>query len=165
VICDSATYLTFKASDTYQNPFIQAKGMNSNISAIAFNMVDTHAPDKTIGGISYYWSNVTVDSAKAFISRANDGTGDNGTFAPAVTMVKDATNGWTKTSQKFVAPSELDLISAKEFSAKLSNDTQLFQNYSFTYLLPKDELDKQGVDISDGIDYTSNVTLTFNFGV
>ncbi|HHQ4311088.1 TPA: fimbrial protein [Serratia fonticola] len=165
VDCDAATYLTFKAMDTYQNPYIQVPGMNSNVEAIAFNLVDANVPDKTIGGVSYMWSNVKADGADAFISRANDGIKDNGTWPGQFGMVKNATNGWTKTSQQSVDPSQLDLISAKEFSATISNRSQVYMDWNLTYLLSKDELEKQGVDISDGIDYTSNVTLTFNFGV
>lgn len=165
VDCDAATYLTFKATDTYQNPFIQPPGMNSNFRAHSFNLVDVNAPDKTIGGISYTWSDVQADGNAAYLSRANDGTNDNGTWAGEHWMIKDATNGWTKTQQKFVDSSQLDLISAKEFSASLINKTTINYGWSTTYILSKDELEKQGVDISDGIDYTGNVMLTFNFGV
>lgn len=81
VSCDAATYLTFNATDAYQNPFIQAPGMNINFRAHAFNLVDVNAPDKTVGGITYSWQKVTADGQTAFISRANDGTNDNGTWA------------------------------------------------------------------------------------
>ncbi|WP_162304274.1 type 1 fimbrial protein [Serratia sp. 3ACOL1] len=165
VSCDAATYLTFKATDVYPNPFIQAPGMNINYRAHAFNMVDVNAPDKTVGGISYYWKTVTADGQTAFISRANDGTGDNGTWSRPNWLVKDATSGWTKTQQTYVNPTDLDLLSAKEFSATLINDNTLNFGWALTYLLSKDELTKQGIDISNGVDYTSNVTLTFNFGV
>jgi hypothetical protein len=80
-------------------------------------------------------------------------------------VVKGATNGWTKTKQKFVTPSELDLVSATEFSAKLSNKITINSGWAHTYLLSKDELTKQGVDISEGVDYIGNVLLTFKFGV
>jgi len=165
VTCDAATYLTFKATDTYQNPFIKGPGMNTNFRAHAFNLVDANAPDKTIGGVSYLWSKVKADGKEAYISRANDGTNDNGLWSFEQWIVKDATSGWTKTQQKFVDPSNLDLISAKEFSASLKNITTINFGWSGTYILSKDELEKQGVDISDGIDYTSNVMLTFNFGI
>lgn len=165
VDCDAATYLTFKATDTYQNPFIQPPGMNINVSATAFNLVNVNAPDKTIGGISYMWSKIKADGKEAYLSRANDGTNDNGTWNSGIYIVKDATIGWTKTQQKFVDPSNLDLISAKEFSASINNITIKNYGWSATYILSKDELEKQSVDISEGIDYTSNVMLTFNFGI
>lgn len=165
VSCDATTYLTFKATDSYQNPFIQAPGMNINFKAHAFNLVDASAPTKTVGGITYTWSKVTADGQTAYISRANDGSDDNGTWAANYRLVKDATNGWTKTLQQYVSPTDLDLLSAKEFSATLKNDNTMAYGWSQTYLLSKDELTKQGVDISNGVDYTSNVTLTFNFGV
>ncbi|HHQ6573483.1 TPA: fimbrial protein [Serratia fonticola] len=165
VDCDAATYLTFKAQDQYQNTYIQMPGTDENYKGFVFNLVDTNSPDRTVGGVSYAWSDVTADGEAVFISRANDGRNDTGTYAWQALMVQDATNGWTKTSQRFVDPSSLDLVSAKQFSAILKTNTAVFSNLSGTYLLSKDELTKQGVDISNGVDYTSNVTLTFNFGV
>ncbi len=165
VDCDAATYLTFKATDNYQNPFVQAPEMNNNFKVHAFSLVDVNAPAKTVGGITYKWRNVSADGVTAYLSRANDGPNDDGKSVAAEQMVKNATNGWTMTQQKFVSPSALDLISGKEFSAELYNEISISYGWSHTYLLSKDELTKQGVDFSEGVDYTGNVLLTFNFGV
>ena len=165
VTCDASTYLTFKAMDTFQNPFIPGEGMNIKFAEHAFNLVDANATDKTVGGITYIWSDVYADGVAAYLSRANDGINDDGTWSVEQEVVKGATNGWTKTKQKFVTPSELDLVSATEFSATLTNKIKINSGWAHTYLLSKDELTKQGVDISEGIDYIGNVLLTFNFGV
>ncbi|MFV9067919.1 fimbrial protein [Serratia fonticola] len=166
VLCDAATYLTFKATDTSSNAFIQPSGMNINFRSLQFRMVDASAPEKTVGSVAYGWSNVTADGVAAYISRANDGQDDNGTYATQALLVRNATNGWTKTSQQFVAPSALDLISAKEFKATFSNTLAgSSTGHALTSILPVNELTKQGIDISEGVDYTSNVMLAFSFGV
>ncbi|WP_337049159.1 fimbrial protein [Serratia fonticola] len=165
VNCDAATYLTFKASDNYPNPFILPPGMNDGFKAHAFNLVDANEPDKTVGGVTYVWEKVSADGVTVYLSRANDGTGDDGDWSTFQEIVKDATNGWTKTQQRYVAPAELDLVSAKVFSASFTNKIKVNSGWAHTYLLSKDELTKQGIDISEGIDYIGNVMLTFNFGV
>ncbi|CAI0831704.1 TPA: fimbrial protein [Serratia fonticola] len=164
VDCDAATYLTFKATDNYLNPFIQVASMNSSKKSSTFNLVDASSADKTVGGVSYRWESVEADGATVYISRANDGT-DDVAYTDGRQLVRGATNGWTKTQQKYVEPSELNLVSAKTFSTDIYTFNGIIENWSGTYILPKDELDKQGVDISNGVDYTSNVTLTFNFGI
>ncbi len=165
VTCDAATYLTFKATDTYTNDFILGPGMNIAFKEISFNLVDANSPDKTVGGIQYKWESVQADGVEVYISRANDGPGDNDSWSKETRLVKGVTNGWTKTQQKFVDPTELQLVSAKNFSATFYNSILEADGWRHTYLLPKDELAKQGVDLSEGVDYTSNVLLTFNFGV
>lgn len=135
VECDSPTYLTFKATDNNQNPFIQTSGMNVNFKTFAFNMVDTASPDKTVGGIMYKWQKTTADGHAVYISRANDGTDDNGTWNGDDRLAKNSTNGWTKTQQKYVASSELDLVSAKIFSAEFYNSNMEYSGASSTYLL------------------------------
>lgn len=165
VVCDAATYLTFKATDTSSNSFVQAPGMNSNLRASAFNLVDASEPDKTVGGVSYQWSNVTVDGQAAYLSRANDGDNDNGTWSSAVRIVKGATTGWTKTQQQYVDPAALDLIAAKEFSANIYTHNAGVNGYANTYLLPKAQLTEQGVDLTRPVNYIGNTLLTFNFGI
>ncbi|WP_447875459.1 fimbrial protein [Serratia fonticola] len=165
VNCDAATYMTFNATDSYQNPLIEIPGMNINFKAHVFNLVDANAPEKTVGGITYKWRNVSADGVTAYISRANDGQYDSGWAVGPDQMVKNATNGWTKTQQQYVDTDDFVLISAKEFSADLYNETFISYGWSHTYLLSKNLLIKQGVDISEGVDYTGNVLLTFNFGV
>ncbi|HHQ4313419.1 type 1 fimbrial protein [Serratia fonticola] len=165
VECDAATYLSFKATDAYPNEFILPPGMNRNFKANAFTMVDSSDTSKTIGGVSYRWDRVTVDGETAYISRANDAPDDNKDYAYSMYMLKNATNAWTKIQQKYVDVSALELISGKVFTADISTNRELKHGNTLTYILPRDELDKQGVDISEGIDYTSNTILTFNFGV
>lgn len=165
VVCDAATYLTFKATDTYPNEFILAPGMNSNYRAHAFNLVDAAAPGKTVGGVSYRWKNVTADGQVVYLSRANDGDHDNGTWSTKDWIVKGATTGWTKSQQRYVDPAALDLIAAKEFSASISNSHNINYGYSTTYLLPKAQLAEQGVDLTRPVNYTGNTLLTFNFGI
>jgi type 1 fimbria pilin len=162
VSCDAATYLTFKATDTYPNDFILGPGMNEKYKSISFNLVDANSPDKTVGGVQYRWESVQADGDEVYISRANDG-GDS--WPMDTKLVKGVTNGWTKTQQKYVDPAELELVSARNFSATFFNAVNTTDGWKNTYLLPKDELAKQGVDLSNGIDYISNVILTFNFGV
>ncbi|WP_260515773.1 fimbrial protein [Serratia fonticola] len=165
VNCDAATYLTFKASDNYQNPFILPPGMNVGFKAHTFNLVDANEPDKTVGGVTYLWDKVSADGVTVYISRANDGSFDDGEWSVNQELVKDATNGWTKIQQRYVDPAKLDLVSAKVFSANFTNKIKVNNIWAHTYLLSRDDLTKQGVDISKGIDYTGNVLLTFNFGV
>ncbi|WP_447875461.1 fimbrial protein [Serratia fonticola] len=165
VDCDAPTYLTFKSTDNYQNAFIEAPGMLGSYKSIIFNLVDANSPDKTVGGISYSWENVTADGKNAYLSRANDGLIDNNSFASSTQMIKGATVGWTSVQQKYVSPDELQLVSAKNFTAQFFNPVNSYSGWGLTYLLSKDELIKQGVDISEGVDYTGNVILTFNFGV
>lgn len=165
VNCDAATYLTFKATDTYANDFIQGPGMTSHYKEVTFNLVDANSPDKTVGGIQYRWDSVKADGIDTYISRANDGPGDDGDWPANNKLMKGVTNGWTKKQQKDVDPAELELVSASNFSASFSNSLSETTGWSNTYLLPKDELAKQGVDLSNGIDYISNAILTFSFGV
>lgn len=165
VVCDAATYLTFKATDTYSNPFVQGPGMNINFRAHAFNLVDASAPEKTVGGVSFMWTDVKVDGRNAYISRANDGQNDNGAWSWPVWIIKAATSGWTKTQQSYVAPAELDLIAGKEFSANITTFNINAYGYALQYLLPKSELKKQGVDLTKPVNFTGNVLMTFNFGI
>ncbi|NXZ88103.1 type 1 fimbrial protein [Serratia fonticola] len=165
VLCDAKTYLTFKPVDMYTNEFIMPPNMPVTYDSHVFKMVDAAAPEKTIGGITYMWLDVYADGVPAFLSRANDGTNDSGQWARANWFVKNATIGWTKKQQIAVPRSELDLISAKEFKASIYNYTGVGYGYSGTYILPVSELTKQGIDISEGVNYTSNVALVFNFGI
>ncbi|MEY2343928.1 hypothetical protein I3679_005905 [Proteus mirabilis] len=73
--------------------------MNINFRAHAFNLVDSADTSKTVGGITYWWKNVTVDEKDAYLSRANDGSYDNGNWSREYEMVKGATVGWTAEQQ------------------------------------------------------------------
>lgn len=165
VTCDAETFLTFKATDNYPNAFIQTPGMNINFRSHTFNLVDSTDTTKTVGGIAYQWSDVTVDGQPAYISRANDGENDNGTWSGSERIVKNATNGWTTTQQMYVAPSALDLLSGKIFEATFNNVTGVSYGVSRTYLHSKTMLTNDEIDITNGLDYIGQVVLTFNFGV
>ncbi|QZY66542.1 fimbrial protein (plasmid) [Providencia rettgeri] len=165
VTCDAETFLTFKATDNYPNEFIQTPGMNINYRSHSFNLVDVTDTSKTIGGISYSWLNVTVDGKPAYISRANDGSYDNGTWSQERQIIKNATNGWTKTQQRYVAPPALDLLSGKIFNATFYNSIAINYGVGATYLHSKNMLTDDGIDITNGLDYLGQVVLNFNFGV
>lgn len=165
VTCDAETFLTFKATDNYPNAFIQTPGMNSNYSASTFSLVDSTDTTKTVGGIAFTMQDPKVDGNTAYISRANDGYNDNGTFSLATTLIKHATNGWTKTQQRYVEPSALDLLSGKVFEATIVNNTSVYTGVSHTYLHSKSMLANDGIDITGGLDYVGQAILTFSFGV
>ena len=165
VTCDAETFLTFKATDNYPNAFIQTPGMNINYRAHTFNLVDSSDTSKTIGGIAYEWKNVKVDGNQAYISRANDGDNDNGTWSSNIRLIKNATNGWTSEQQKYVNPSELELISGKNFEAALYNSVGVSYGVARTYIHSKSMLTDDGIDIANGVDYVGQTILTFNFGI
>ncbi|HHN8583803.1 TPA: fimbrial protein, partial [Providencia rettgeri] len=165
VTCDAATFLTFKATDNYTNPFNLLPGQNSNFSSITFNLVDSSDTSRTIGGISYGYKNVMVDGKLAYLSRANDGINDNGTWAGSNSIIKNATIGWTQLQQTSVPISSLQLISGKEFSANIFNRNTTYQGFGLTYIYPKSKLADNEIDIANGVDYVGQVILTFNFGV
>lgn len=165
VTCDAETFLTFKATDNYPNDFIPLDGQNSNFDGITFNLVSEDDLTKNIGGISFRGTNVTVDGKKAYISRANDGTHDNGNWPGKEAIVKNATTGWTKTEQGRVDIDALDLISGKVFSMNISNRNAVDNGVKFTYIYPKSVLDNNGFDFSNGINYVGQVILTFKFGI
>ncbi|EPL4464267.1 fimbrial protein [Proteus mirabilis] len=165
VTCDTSTFLTFRATDGYPNSFIQTPDMNINFRAHAFNLVDSADTSKTVGGITYRWKNVTVDEKDAYLSRANDGSYDNGNWSREYEMVKGATVGWTAEQQKYVSPDKLNLLSGKAFKATFYNDNQIVYNVAQTYLHSKKMLTEDGIDLTMGLDYTGQVILAFNFGV
>lgn len=168
VVCDAATYLTFKATDTYSNEFVQPPGMSAKIKNYVFGLVDASDNEKTVGGVTYEWSNITADGQPMYISRANDSSypDDGSSWYPEIRMMKGATSGWTKTQQRNVAKDDLDLIPAKIFSTNIYvNRNGIAHGYADTYLLPKSELKKQGVDLTKPVNFSGNVLMTFNFGI
>ncbi len=74
VECDAKTYLTFVASDTYDNTELSV-----NNTSDWFHLVDKANPETAVGAAYFVWDNVTVDGKPAYISRANDAaiTGTN----------------------------------------------------------------------------------------
>lgn len=165
VTCDAETFLTFQATDHYPNPFVLLPNMNINFEANTVNLVNSADTTQTMGWAMFNWFDVTVDGNTAYLSRANNGRADNGVWTAPTGLVVNATNGWTSEQQRFVAPAALNLLSGKEFSAKIRNQVGQYNDYGFTVLYSKSMLAEKGIDISDGVDYTGQVLLTFNFGV
>ncbi|EJD6584821.1 type 1 fimbrial protein [Providencia rettgeri] len=166
ITCDAETFLTFKATDNYPNAFdATVSGANTNFKSIIFNLVNSADTTKNVGGIAYTAQDVTVDGNAAYISRANDAPSDNGTWAQNQHFVIGATMGWTSEPQKYVAPSALKLQSGKVFSMGIKNISNLYLGISNTFLHSKAALAKDGIDITNGLDYVGQTVLTFNFGI
>lgn len=168
VVCDAATYLTFKATDTYSNAFVQAPGSADQLKNYVFSLVDASATGKAVGGVTYQFNNITADSRPVYISRANDGDypDDGSSWFPEWRIMKGATSGWTKTQQRNVARDNLDLIQAKIFTINIYvYNFGIINGYADTYLLPKSVLKKQGIDLTKPVNFTGNVLMTFNFGI
>lgn len=166
VTCDAETFLTFKATDNYPNPFDEkVSGANINFRSHVFNLVNSVDTTKNVGGISYRIRNATVDGEPRYLSRANNGFQDNGQWTPADMFVKDATMGWTSEQQRYVALSDLKLQSGKVFSANILSDKAIGYGVSRTFLHSKSALTKDGIDITNGLDYLGQAVLAFNFGI
>ena len=103
-------------------------------------------------------SSVEIDGKKSFIGRV--GGPD---WKPYV-IVKDAITGWTSESQAITNKNNLKLASGKIFSATLETGGAE-SNPDYGYILSKQELAKENIDISEGLDYIGQATITFNFGV
>lgn len=70
ITCDAETYLTYRATDTYQStPWPTASGDNY------FFMVNSDHTDKSIGAVVFSVSDVTIDAKTAFV--AKDGVTEN----------------------------------------------------------------------------------------
>lgn len=161
VSCDAETYLTFRAIDAHADVETIIPDTESILIRIAtFNLVNAENTAQQIGGISFLWSNVTVDSNPAYISRANDNDEHSDWNVPN-TLTKNITNGWTSITQKDVPLDELALLPGKTFSATFYNRS----DNNRSYLLPRDTLNKNNVDLSDHIDFIGQAILTFNFGI
>ncbi|HEK1114864.1 TPA: fimbrial protein [Proteus mirabilis] len=157
VECDAKTYLTFVASDTYDNTELSV-----NNTSDWFHLVDKANPETAVGAAYFAWDNVTVDGKPAYISRANDAaiTGTNYYNV----LYKGPTNGWTSKQQtESVDKGSLALISGEIFQANFRQGIE--SNPTQTFILSRDELSKKGIDLSNGLDFIGEAVLTFNFGV
>ncbi|MDX4950519.1 fimbrial protein [Proteus mirabilis] len=156
VECDAETYLTFVASDTYDNTELSV-----NNTSGWFHLVDKANPETAVGAAFFVWDNVTVDGKPAYISRANDIaiTGDSYYNV----LYKGPTNGWTSEQKTSVDKNSLALISGKIFQSNFRQGIESSPNQ--TFILSKDELSKKGIDLSNGLDFMGEAVLTFNFGV
>ena len=153
VECDAKTYLTFVASDTYDNTELSV-----NNTSDWFHLVDKANPETAVGAAYFAWDNVTVDGKPAYISRANDVSITGTSYNNA--LYKGPTNGWTSEQQSGVDKNALALIPGEVFQSNFRHG-----NSNGTFILSKDELSKKGIDLSNGLDFIGEAVLTFNFGV
>ena len=153
VECDAKTYLTFVASDTYDNTELSV-----NNTSDWFHLVDKANPETAVGAAYFAWDNVTVDGKPAYISRANDVSITGTSYNNA--LYKGPTNGWTSEKQTSVDKNALALISGEIFQASFRQGMTMS-----TFILSRDELSKKGIDLSNGLDFMGEAVLTFNFGV
>lgn len=161
ISCDAQTYLTFRATDTYSNvTTVIPTSLSIHAALVIFNLVNAENTAQQVGGVSFLWSDVTVDGLPAYLSRANDSS-NNTDYNATTALQKDVTVGWTRTQQENIPPRELSLIAGKVFSTTLT--TRITGRRS--YILPKRTLITHGIDTSNIIDYIGQVILTFKFGI
>lgn len=161
VSCDAETYLTFRATDAYENPDMIIIGVDSEPARFTiFNLVNTEDTTQQIGGITFRLTSATVDGQEAYISRANDSP-DNTSYNSVKTLQKNVTVGWTSTEKRGVALEELDLLAGKTFATTIvvrNTDNR-------SYILPNEILIKNGIDISGRTDFVGKAILTFRFSI
>ena len=153
VECDAKTYLTFVASDTYDNTELSV-----NNTSGWFHLVDKANPETAVGAAYFVWDNVIIDGKPAYISRANDVAITGKSYNNV--LYKGPTNGWTSEKQSGVDKNALALIPGQVFQSNFRHG-----NSNGTFILSKDELSKKGIDLSNGLDFMGEAVLTFNFGV
>lgn len=142
VTCDAETYLTYRATDTYQStPWSVASG------DAYFFMVHSNHTDKSIGAVVFSVSDVTIDAKTAFV--AKDGVAENNGI-----MTKKILNGFgTKSSTIFANK----LTAGKVFSADFLTTS--------VYINSINQLTAYGIDLTSNIDYQAEAVLAFNFGI
>lgn len=142
VTCDAETYLTYRATDTYQStPWPTSSADNY------FFMVHSDNADKSVGAVMFSVSNVTIDSKTAFV--ASDGVTANNSV-----MTKKILNGFgTKSSTIFANK----LTAGKVFSADFET--------SGVYINSINQLTAAGIDLTSNVDYQAEAVLAFNFGI
>lgn len=152
ISCDVDTFLTFTISDLF------AANKASTWKEGMFGLVNANDNQQEVGGYLIRISSVEIDGKKSFVGRV--GGPD---WKPHV-IVKDAITGWTSESQTVTNKNNLKLASGKIFSATLETGGAE-SNPDYGYILSKQELNKENIDISEGLDYIGQATITFNFGV
>ncbi|MBU9979621.1 type 1 fimbrial protein [Proteus mirabilis] len=152
ISCDVDTFLTFTISDLF------AANKASTWKEGMFGLVNANDNQQEVGGYLIRISSVEIDGKKSFIGRV--GGPD---WKPYV-IVKDAITGWTSESQAITNKNNLKLASGKIFSATLETGGAE-SNPDYGYILSKQELAKENIDISEGLDYIGQATIIFNFGV
>ncbi|WP_432652851.1 fimbrial protein [Providencia rettgeri] len=157
--CDANTYLTFVATDTYQNTELN---VSENTGNTWFHLVDKLNADKALGATFFVWDNVSVDGSTAYISRAND-VAITGATNYRNALYSGTTNGWTSEQQTGVNKAELKLVAGKVFETSFRQGQDTTTNQ--TFILSKNQLTQRGIDIANGVDFIGEAVLTFNFGV
>ncbi|HEK1718545.1 TPA: type 1 fimbrial protein [Proteus mirabilis] len=152
ISCDVDTFLTFTISDLF------AANKASTWKEGMFGLVNANDNQQEVGGYLIRISSVEIDGKKSFVGRV--GGPD---WKPHV-IVKDAITGWTSESQTVTNKNNLKLASGKIFSATLETGGAESNPY-YGYILSKQELTKENIDISEGLDYIGQATITFSFGV
>ncbi|HFK8542554.1 TPA: fimbrial protein [Proteus mirabilis] len=152
ISCDVDTFLTFTISDLF------AANKASTWKEGMFGLVNANDNQQEVGGYLIRISSVEIDGKKSFVGRV--GGPD---WKPHV-IVKDAITGWTSESQAVTNKNNLKLASGKIFSATLETGGAE-SNPDYGYILSKQELAKENIDISEGLDYIGQATITFSFGV
>ncbi|HDT0722525.1 TPA: type 1 fimbrial protein [Proteus mirabilis] len=152
ISCDVDTFLTFTISDLF------AANKASTWKEGMFGLVNANDNQQEVGGYLIRISSVEIDGKKSFVGRV--GGPD---WKPYV-IVKDAITGWTSESQAVTNKNNLKLASGKIFSATLETGGEE-SNPDYGYILSKQELAKENIDISEGLDYIGQATITFSFGV
>lgn len=151
VMCDAETYLTFIPTDSYTVNHTTSY----NIKETLFGLVDT-VTGKEIGAITFYAGDNKVDGEEVYVSSSLR-TG----YERGRTLTKNSVMGWTSKQQQGIPPSELALVSGKQFETRL----YVYQHAYSSYIRPTEDLVNDGVDISDGLNYIGQAVLNFNFGI
>lgn len=160
VVCDAQTFLTFTSTDNYT-----INSVETSIQDEVFGLVDASDTTKEVGRVGYVIKDLSVDNEPAYLGRSGTKTASAAWWADS--LVRNAVIGWTSLQQNNVAnPSELQLVAGKKFTATLSTGTHTTSGGVLaTAILSKDRLSEESIDITNGLDYLGQVTLTFNFGV
>ncbi|MDD9341580.1 MAG: fimbrial protein [Providencia heimbachae] len=149
VICDAETYLTFKTSDAYAST-----GSSMSQYPYYFSLVSSKETEKSIGSILFSYTDIKVDSNKAYISAVLPSGNTN-----VMVLYKNALTGWSKSENDLASNAELFKVlkSGKVFAFSINNEA--------TYIDSIDRLTASGIDLASEVNYQGEVVLTFNFGV
>lgn len=164
VNCDADTYLTFKATNVYDIDFYPTL-FKPTRKATIFPLVDSSNTQKVIGGVAFNIKTPTVDGNPVGFSRANDGDDPTASWGGELRILKGATMGWTNDSKNNIAPSDMNLVAGKHFSATIIADNGSTDDIPNSYILSKNQLKTIDVNLSSGLDFIGEAILTFNFGI
>lgn len=143
--CDAQTYLTFTATSPYPSTTVTDPAV--------LDLVDVADTSKRVGGYNFAVrvSETTVDNQPATLS--------NTLTNSSAILINGNVKGVTKTAKNNTPVDEWDLIPGEEF--KLA----VYGGYSYRSISSKNILRNNGVNVTDGFDFTTELVMTFNFGV